>query len=109
MRRGGIARGYSGILVVGYSVKWRHSGRSQKSVISEVHVVRDLMNGPYVTETESDLVWSCEFVEHMEEQHIERFLIIFRFNRNFIMLTYTFSRSTGLASHQLSNAERLDR
>jgi SAM-dependent methyltransferase len=60
----------------------------QDSVISEFHVVHDFVNGPYATEKEFDLVWACEFVEHVEEQYIGNFLTTFRSSRKFIMLTY---------------------
>ena len=60
----------------------------QDSIISEFHVRHDFVDGPYVTQKEFDLAWSCEFVEHVEEKHIENFLATFRSSRNFIMLTY---------------------
>ena len=58
------------------------------SVIGESHVVHDFTKGPYVPDAEYDLVWSCEFVEHVEEQYVENFLATFRCSRKYIMMTY---------------------
>jgi len=60
----------------------------QNSVIPDFHVVHDFVKGPYITKKKFDLVWSCEFVEHVEERYVENFLETFRLSREYIMLTY---------------------
>ena len=60
----------------------------QASKIADVHVRHDFIEGPYQPERMFDLVWSCEFVEHVEEQYVENFLLTFRYSRRFVMMTY---------------------
>lgn len=35
-----------------------------------------------------DMVWSCEFVEHVEERYMPNFLVTFGSSDRYIMLTY---------------------
>ena len=58
------------------------------SLIPELHVVHDYVTGPLTPEGEFDLVWSCEFVEHVEERYAENFLASFRAGRRYAMITY---------------------
>jgi lipopolysaccharide biosynthesis glycosyltransferase len=58
------------------------------SVIPECHAVHDFVTGPFLMEDTFDLVWSCEFVEHVEERFIENILDAFRASRRYVMLTY---------------------
>lgn len=60
----------------------------QDSVIAGSHVVHDFAQGPYTPKSEFDLVWSCEFAEHVEEQYSANFLETFRASRRYLMLTY---------------------
>ena len=38
------------------------------SVIPDFHVIHDFANGPFLVHKPFDLVWCCEFVEHVEER-----------------------------------------
>lgn len=58
------------------------------SVIPEWHVVHDFVTGPYLPSNHFDLVWSCEFVEHVEESHTQHFLETFNYASRYIMMTY---------------------
>lgn len=58
------------------------------SVIADCHVVHDFITGPYLAEGEFDLVWSCEFVEHVDARYSPNFLATFGCSRKFIMMTY---------------------
>lgn len=58
------------------------------SVIPESHVVHDFVNGPYHPESTFDLVWSCEFMEHVEEHFSENFLATFCSSHQYSMITY---------------------
>lgn len=50
-------------------------------------VEHDYTLGRYTPRREFDLAWSCEFVEHIEEQHIDNFLATFRKAR-IVMMTH---------------------
>ena len=58
------------------------------SVIPEHHVVHDFCHGTYTPHRTFDLVWSCEFVEHVEEQYAQNFLDLFTFADKYLLLTY---------------------
>ena len=58
------------------------------SQIKDDVVQHDFTTGPYVTSEDYDLVWSAEFVEHVEEKYSGNFLLGFARARKFVMLTY---------------------
>ena len=58
------------------------------SVIPEAHVVHDFVAGPFVPGQRFDLVWSCEFVEHVEERFTHNFLASFASSRRYVLMTY---------------------
>jgi SAM-dependent methyltransferase len=58
------------------------------SLIPEAHIVHDFTAGPYDPGREFDLVWSCEFVEHVEERFSPNFLDAFRASQKYILMTY---------------------
>jgi SAM-dependent methyltransferase len=58
------------------------------TVITGEHIVHDHRNGPYTPVRRFDLVWSCEFVEHVEEQYLPNFLATFEAARRYVMITY---------------------
>jgi SAM-dependent methyltransferase len=58
------------------------------SVIPEAHLVHDFITGPFVPGRDFDLVWSCEFVEHVEERYSPNFLETFCASRKYILMTY---------------------
>jgi len=43
--------------------------------------VHDFTTGPFVPPMKADLVWSCEFVEHVEEQYVPNFLETFKLGK----------------------------
>ena len=53
-------------------------------------MAHDFCQEPYVpiVGTEPDLIWSCEFVEHVEEQYVPNFLSTFSFAKKAILMTY---------------------
>ena len=52
------------------------------------HRLHDYTQGPYVPRQAYDLVWSCEFVEHVEERFTHHFLATFAAARRAVLLTY---------------------
>lgn len=58
------------------------------SVISDNHVIHDFTKGPYAPPENFDLVWSCEFIEHVENESMANFLTTFQYARRYVMLTY---------------------
>ena len=58
------------------------------SVVPESHVVHDFVDGPLVPAQTFDLVWSCEFVEHVEERSADHFLTTFAASRKYVFMTY---------------------
>ena len=68
--------------------------------------VWDYTNGPYVAFLdEADLVWSCEFVEHVEERFMENFLETFRCSSDLILMTHA---EPGQAGHHHVNCQTAD-
>ncbi len=58
------------------------------SQIPDFHVLHDYTVRPYTPSATFDLVWSCEFVEHVEERYLSNFLETFRASRRYLMMTY---------------------
>jgi len=58
------------------------------SVIPNHHVLHDFVNGTYTPDRTFDLVWSCEFVEHVEEKYAQNFLDLFCYAEKYLLLTY---------------------
>ena len=50
-------------------------------------LLHDYTKGPLVPDQAWDLAWSCEFVEHVEEQFAENFLVTFESCR-YVAMTY---------------------
>jgi hypothetical protein len=50
-------------------------------------VEHDYTTGPYVPSRDFDLCWSCEFVEHIEEQYVPHFTWTFR-SAEYLMMTH---------------------
>lgn len=65
------------------------------SVIADRHIKHDFVSGPYELNRQFDLVWSCEFVEHVEEQYCDNFLSTFRSSQKYIMMTYAVPAQEG--------------
>lgn len=51
-------------------------------------VNHDFNSGPFIPDEPFDLVWSAEFVEHVEEKYCENFLRTFSFALKYLMITY---------------------
>lgn len=47
------------------------------SPVKEKLILHDYTEGPYVLDKKYDAVWSCEFVEHVEEKYLDNFLSTF--------------------------------
>lgn len=56
--------------------------------VSPLIVTHDYQTGPYRPSEPFDLVWSCEFVEHVEERHASNFLETFCAARQFLLVTH---------------------
>jgi len=58
------------------------------SVIPGLHLRHDYSLGPLVPPGAWDLVWSCEFVEHVEERFADNFLASFACASRYLMMTF---------------------
>jgi SAM-dependent methyltransferase len=54
----------------------------------ECHHLHDFVDGPFLLKDGFDLVWSCEFVEHVEERYLSHILETFAQSIRYLMLTY---------------------
>lgn len=85
---------------LGYAAKYFQNGGSkvlgvegsdyaiQNSEIKDSVIQHDYTTGPFIPEHKVDLVWSAEFIEHVEEKFSGNFLVSFCSASKFIMLTY---------------------
>lgn len=60
------------------------------SVIPGQVVQHDFCHGPYDPGRRYDLVWSCEFLEHVEPQYVPNILATFAHAGRFILVTHAF-------------------
>ena len=60
----------------------------EHSLLTDCHDVHDFAEGSYTTTDTYDLVWCCEFVEHVEERYVDNFLQTFKAARSYILLTH---------------------
>ena len=67
----------------------------EHSRLSEHHTVHDFIEGPYRPDSSYDLVWCCEFVEHVEERFSDHFLETFKSANTFIMMTHALPGQPG--------------
>lgn len=58
------------------------------SKIAGVHYQHDFQLGPFQPTRTFDLVWSCEFVEHVREEFTSHFLQTFACADRYLMMTY---------------------
>jgi len=69
----------------------------QDSVIPDHVIQHDFCEGPFVPEGFYDLIWSCEFLEHVEEEYVPNILRTFADARKAILVTHAFpERQAGL-------------
>lgn len=65
----------------------------------ELLVKHDYTLGPYIPEKNYDAIWSCEFVEHVEEKYVQNFLETFKVCK-YVFMTYSEPKwSTGGYHH----------
>ena len=64
------------------------------SVIPGFTVLHDFARGPFRPEKSYDLIWSCEFLEHVERQYVPNILNTFAVART-ILLTHAFPGQRG--------------
>lgn len=57
------------------------------SLVKEHVVLHDYSKSKYSPEKKYDLCWSCEFVEHVEEQYLENFLQTFK-SAKYLAMTF---------------------
>jgi hypothetical protein len=60
------------------------------SVIPESVVQHDICKGPYLPSHSPDLIWACEFLEHVEKQYVGNILRTFCSARKAIVVTHAF-------------------
>lgn len=75
------------------------------SVIAGRHAVHDFVDGPFVPARRFDLVWSCEFVEHVEERFTHNFLTAIASSRKYVLMTFA---SPGQRGWHHVNCQRQD-
>lgn len=60
------------------------------SVLPGRIVKHDFCRGAFVPDQPCDLIWSCEFLEHVEERYVENILRTFAQARKLILVTHAF-------------------
>jgi SAM-dependent methyltransferase len=72
------------------------SERAKKdSFLPEFHLQHDYVDGPLVPDKPFDMVWCCEFVEHVEERFTQNFLATFASATKYIFMTFATPRQPG--------------
>lgn len=51
-------------------------------------VLHDFQNESYVPEFKPDLIWSCEFVEHVKPEYVDNFLKTFDTSQRYVVFTH---------------------
>ena len=67
----------------------------EDSRIPERHTVHDFNNGPYEPGRHFDMIWCCEFVEHVEAQFEDNFLQTFQSASRFVLMTHALPGQVG--------------
>lgn len=61
----------------------------EKNVMNKSHLTQhDYTNGPWTPEKSYDLIWSSEFLEHVEQQYEAHFLETFKYAKKYLMVTF---------------------
>ena len=58
------------------------------SVIRECVVKHDFCQGPFVAGKRFDMIWSCEFLEHVEEKYLPNILETLQLADRFVLMTH---------------------
>jgi SAM-dependent methyltransferase len=69
------------------------------SVIPGRVAAHDFTTGPFFSPRSFDLIWSCEFIEHVESQHEANILATFAHAAKAILVTHAFPRQTAGHHH----------
>jgi len=93
-----LDRNIEGIGVEGYLPAIKAS--SVKNFIK----VHDYVEGEFVPEKNYDLAWCCEFVEHVEEQHMKNFMKTFEYC-NIVAMTHAVPGQPGYHHVNCQNPE----
>ena len=84
----------------GHSVKWfvdkgvdaigiEGSAKAlNNSPVKDRIILHDYTKGPYKVESEFDLAWSCEFVEHVEARYVNNYMTTFN-SAKVVAMTYS--------------------
>lgn len=71
-----------------------HVPAIEGSPVSNLLSLHDYHSGPCNVDKEFDIAWSCEFVEHVEEQYAPNFIETFK-SAKILAITYAFPGQTG--------------
>jgi hypothetical protein len=66
----------------------------KNSLVPRLIVRHDYTKGPYQPKRPVDLVWCCEFVEHVEERYVPNFLVTFAAAK-YCLMTHAFPGQDG--------------
>src|SRR5437773_7040616 len=62
----------------------------EDSVIPDYVIQHDLCAGPFIPERKYDLIWSCEFLEHVGKEYVPNILETFAHAGKVILITHAF-------------------
>ncbi len=65
------------------------------SAIRECIAKHDFCDGPFIPDRPFDLIWSCEFLEHVEPEYVNNLLETFSHAGKLILLTHAFPGQRG--------------
>lgn len=72
---------------LGYYVQGVDGDNTVKRNLPNNVKIHDYTTGPFTLPTTYDLVWSCEFVEHVEEKFLDNFMQTFQLGKT-VCMTY---------------------
>jgi len=71
------------------------------SPVKEKIIKHDYVNSPFVPNSNIDMAWSCEFVEHVEEQYSSNFMQTFA-KCKYIAMTHATENIPGISYHHMN-------
>ena len=78
----------------------------EDSVISDHVIQHDFCDGPFVPDRPFDLIWSCEFLEHVEKEYVPNILDTFGHAAKVIAVTHAFPERRGSRARSKRPSER---
>jgi SAM-dependent methyltransferase len=60
------------------------------SIIPDHVVQHDFCDGPFIPDRSYELIWSCEFLEHLDKEYVPNILETFSHARKAILITHAF-------------------